>query len=61
MQTICSLSRYRFASGAEEKIIRTFQAPANFVQNIRRICKVTEDAEGDAVIECKKILFFSLH
>lgn len=25
MQTICALSRYRFASGAEEKIVRTFQ------------------------------------
>lgn len=59
MQTICMLSRYSFASGAEEKIVRTFQAPANFVQNMRRICNVTEDIEGDAVIECKKIFCFS--
>lgn len=56
MQTICALSRYRFASGAEEKIVRTFQAPANFVQNFRRICNVNEeDVEGDVVIRCKRI------
>lgn len=56
MQTICALSRYRFASGAEEKIVRTFQAPADFVQNFRRICSVDDDdAEGDVVIKCKQI------
>lgn len=60
MQTICTLSRYRFASGAEEKIARTFQAPANFVQNFRRICNVTKDEEGDAVIECKLLNNFYL-
>lgn len=55
MQTICALSLYRFASGAEEKIVRTFQAPANFVQNFRRICNVNDDdAEGDIVIKCKR-------
>lgn len=30
MQTICTLSRYRFASGAEEKIVRTFQVSGIF-------------------------------
>lgn len=56
MQTICALSRYRFASGAEEKIVRTFQAPANFVQNFRRICDVkVEDVEGDVIIRCKRV------
>lgn len=60
MQTLCTLSRYRFASGAEEKIVRTFQAPANFVQNFRRICNETEDEEGDAVIKCKHQFCFNL-
>lgn len=32
------ISRYKFASGAEEKVIRIFEAPANFVENFKRIC-----------------------
>lgn len=57
MQTICMLSRYRFASGAEEKIVRTFQAPGNFVQNFRRICSISDDKEGDDVIECESEIY----
>lgn len=50
MQCIALLSRYKFASGAEEKIIRTFQAPANFVDNFRALTKVNEtDPEGDEI------------
>lgn len=56
MQTICALSRYRFASGAEEKIVRIFQAPANFVQNFQRICNVNDDPEGDAILKSKIFL-----
>ncbi|KAJ9593552.1 hypothetical protein L9F63_014892, partial [Diploptera punctata] len=37
MSCIAVLSRYRFASGAEEKVIRAFQAPNNFVDNFYRI------------------------
>lgn len=51
MQCLCVLSRYRFASGAEEKIIRTFQAPGNFVENFKRLTGVTLDREGDQIIE----------
>ncbi|GFG28391.1 hypothetical protein Cfor_06228 [Coptotermes formosanus] len=46
------LSRYRFASGAEEKVVRAFQAPYNFVQNFRQICKIESDKDienSDAV------------
>ncbi|PNF19329.1 putative elongator complex protein 2 [Cryptotermes secundus] len=39
------LSRYRFASGAEEKVIRAFRAPNNFVKNFRQICKVESDKD----------------
>ncbi|XP_070499116.1 elongator complex protein 2 [Chironomus tepperi] len=50
MQCIAVLSRYRFASGAEEKIVRSFQAPANFVENFRTLTKDQEqDDEGDAI------------
>ncbi|KAH8405971.1 hypothetical protein KR215_001002 [Drosophila sulfurigaster] len=51
MQTLALLSRYRFASGAEEKIVRTFQAPANFIENFRHICRLENDAAGDALLD----------
>ncbi|XP_053687063.1 elongator complex protein 2 [Sabethes cyaneus] len=47
MQCLCMLSRYKFASGAEEKIVRIFQAPGNFVENFRQLCDVSQDPEGD--------------
>ena len=53
MQTIAVLTRYRFASGAEEKIVRTFQAPGNFVENFHRISKIFNDSEGNVVLSCK--------
>ncbi|KAJ8932764.1 hypothetical protein NQ314_014466 [Rhamnusium bicolor] len=43
------ISRYKFASGAEEKIIRAFQAPKNFVENFKRICRINQDEEGDII------------
>lgn len=44
------LGRYRFASGAEEKIIRTFSAPGNFVENFRRICNISEEDDSDGTL-----------
>ncbi|XP_064552156.1 elongator complex protein 2 [Drosophila montana] len=51
MQTLALLSRYKFASGAEEKIVRTFQAPANFIENFRHISALANDAAGDALLD----------
>ncbi|XP_017054373.1 probable elongator complex protein 2 [Drosophila ficusphila] len=51
MQALALLSRYKFASGAEEKIVRTFQAPANFIENFRHISKITNDVAGDALLD----------
>ncbi|XP_055920289.1 elongator complex protein 2 [Eupeodes corollae] len=51
MQTIAVLSRYKFASGAEEKIVRTFQATANFVENFKTITKTNDDQEGNVILE----------
>uniref|UniRef100_A0A182N9F9 Elongator complex protein 2 n=1 Tax=Anopheles dirus TaxID=7168 RepID=A0A182N9F9_9DIPT len=50
MQCLTLLSRYRLASAAEEKIIRIFQAPSNFVQNFRVLCGLADDSEGDKVV-----------
>ncbi|XP_053966015.1 elongator complex protein 2 [Anastrepha ludens] len=51
MQALAILSRYKFASGAEEKIVRTFQASANFNENFRRITRTQNDADGDTLQE----------
>lgn len=50
MQCIAVLSRYKFASAAEEKIVRTFQAPGNFVENFRNLVGVQGEAEGDEIL-----------
>lgn len=41
---LTALKRYRFASGAQEKIIRIFDAPQNFVQNFQQLCQMKDDA-----------------
>ena len=50
MQALALLSRYRFASGAEEKIVRTFGASRNFVESLKRITKLSDKAENIASI-----------
>ncbi|KAG7162584.1 elongator complex protein 2-like, partial [Homarus americanus] len=44
---ISTLGKYKFASGAEEKVVRGFIAPANFIRNFGQICgiNVAEDIE----------------
>lgn len=51
MQSLAVLSRYRFASAAEEKIVRTFQAPGNFVENLRNLVGVRNDEEGNEILK----------
>lgn len=51
MQCLAVLSRYKFASAAEEKIIRSFEAPGNFVENFHALCKIDQDPEGDEIIK----------
>ncbi|XP_059615061.1 elongator complex protein 2 [Phlebotomus argentipes] len=45
LQAIVPMSRFKFLSAAEEKIIRCFQAPTIFARNFQAICKPTEDEE----------------
>jgi elongator complex protein 2 len=51
MQCLAVLSRYRFASAAEEKIVRTFQATGNFVENLRSLVGIADDNEGDEILK----------
>lgn len=41
------ISRYRFVSSAEEKVIRAFSAPENFISNLKRLCNVEDDTKGN--------------
>lgn len=43
MSSLAILSRYKFASSAEEKVIRVFQAPENFRSNFLRICNILKE------------------
>lgn len=50
MSCLGILSRYKFVSGAEEKIIRVFEAPKNFIENFHRLCNIKDDPEGDLIL-----------
>ena len=54
MQCIAVLSRYKFASAAEEKIVRTFQAPGNFVENFKNLICSDTDVEGDKIVKSQQ-------
>lgn len=50
IQCVAILSRYKFASGAEEKILRTFQAPINFIENFIKLTQTNLDEEGYEIL-----------
>lgn len=41
LTSVAVLSEYKFATGAEEKVIRAFTAPNNFIDNFKRLSKTT--------------------
>ncbi|XP_051926545.1 elongator complex protein 2 [Hippocampus zosterae] len=50
MQCLAALGRFRFVSGADEKVLRVFQAPRNFVENFANISGMSREellASGD--------------
>ncbi|XP_061179769.1 elongator complex protein 2-like [Saccostrea echinata] len=38
LQCLTIINRYKFASGADEKVIRAFEAPRNFIENFCTLC-----------------------
>ncbi|XP_062566490.1 elongator complex protein 2-like [Saccostrea cucullata] len=38
LQCLAIINRYKFASGADEKVIRAFEAPRNFIENFCTLC-----------------------
>lgn len=51
MRCVASLSSLRFASGADEKVIRVFEAPATFTDSINSICGVDLCAAGSEPVQ----------
>ncbi|XP_073239641.1 elongator complex protein 2-like [Porites lutea] len=45
MQCLSMLSRYRLASGADEKVLRIFTAPRQFMETFQGLCKVQENSK----------------
>jgi len=54
MTCVTVIGRHKFASGADEKVLRAFLAPKNFVENFSRLSRVDlmeNLAEGDTIPE----------
>lgn len=45
IQCLAVLHRYKFVSGADEKVLRVFHAPKNFIENFCNISKLDIEAE----------------
>jgi elongator complex protein 2 len=46
MSSVAILSSLSFASSAEEKVIRVFQAPYNFLENMSKLAKINFSSVG---------------
>jgi len=46
MSSITMLSNLSFASSADEKVIRIFQAPYNFLENMSQLAKINFSSVG---------------
>lgn len=43
MQCLAMVGRFQFVSGADEKVLRVFQAPRNFVENFANISGMSRE------------------
>ena len=54
------LYRFCFASGADEKIARVFQAPRNFLENFGRLCLANVDDELKRTVRLSLCIYIIL-
>jgi len=47
LQCLALLGRFGFASGADEKVVRIFQAPSKFLENMACLSGIDVSAELD--------------
>lgn len=48
LQCLAMVNRYKYASGADEKVIRVFDAPDNFLENFCNLCDLDLKRERDS-------------
>ena len=60
MTCLTMLGRYRFASGADEKVARIFEAPRNFLENLVSLCSVDIKAAYDGKVRIKILYLITL-
>lgn len=49
LQCCAFIDKYTYVSGADEKVLRIFEAPRNFAQSLKSICGIDELNEADIV------------
>ncbi|XP_027197839.1 elongator complex protein 2 [Dermatophagoides pteronyssinus] len=52
LKSIAMVGRFRFVSGADEKVVRIFNATKNFIESIKKISLINIDLAGDEIAEC---------
>jgi elongator complex protein 2 len=52
MQCLTMINGYTFASAGDEKVIRVFQAPRNFIENMVSICSLDLKTELEKEVSC---------
>lgn len=58
LQCLSMIHRYKFVSGADEKVIRAFDAPKNFIDNFCHICALNYEKEMEK--EVNEIILLNL-
>jgi len=61
MSSVAMLSSLSFVSSAEEKVIRAFQAPYNFLENMSQLSKINFDSVGKYSFAIKNMNCFKLY
>ena len=58
MQCLAMVGRFQFVSGADEKVLRVFQAPRNFVENFANISGTSREKLLTSSVSVKYSTFF---
>uniref|UniRef100_A0A8C5HEP3 Elongator complex protein 2 n=1 Tax=Gouania willdenowi TaxID=441366 RepID=A0A8C5HEP3_GOUWI len=57
MHCLANVGRFQFVSGADEKVLRVFQAPRNFVENFAHFSGISKEKLGKLHDDIPKILY----
>lgn len=60
MQCLAMVGRFQFVSGADEKVLRVFQAPRNFVENFANISGTSRESLLTSAVSATIIFLFCL-